>query len=194
MGLFGAALFLGDSMITPAISVLSAVEGLKVVDPSFADWVVPITVVIIVVLFAAQRFGTAAVGRLFGPVMIGWFAAIGACGVWGITKEPDILKALSPTYAVGFLVGHFQLGVLRARRRRAGRHRSRGAVRRHGPLRRRPDLGGVDLPGVPGLHAELSGPGRADSGEPANISAPFFLLTPDWARMPMVLLATARRR
>ena len=84
LGLFGAALFLGDSMITPAISVLSAVEGLKIINPEFEGWIVPVTAVIIVILFAAQKFGTAAVGRLFGPVMIAWFVAIGACGIWGV--------------------------------------------------------------------------------------------------------------
>jgi KUP system potassium uptake protein len=107
LGVFGAALFFGDSMITPAISVLSAVEGLKVVQPGLEELIVPITAVIIVVLFAFQRRGTAAVGRLFGPVMIVWFVAIGACGVAGIAAHPEILKALSPTYAVGFLAGHF---------------------------------------------------------------------------------------
>ena len=96
LGLFGAALFFGDSMITPAISVLSAVEGLKVVEPDFEDFIVPITAVIIVALFSVQRHGTAAVGRFFGPVMIAWFVAIGACGVNGIVDNPEILKALSP--------------------------------------------------------------------------------------------------
>ncbi|MEU1533959.1 KUP/HAK/KT family potassium transporter [Streptomyces fagopyri] len=84
LGIFGASLFFGDSMITPAISVLSAVEGLKVVEPSLGDLVVPVTAVIIVVLFLVQRRGTAAVGRIFGPVMIAWFVTIGACGVDGI--------------------------------------------------------------------------------------------------------------
>ena len=109
LGLFGAALFFGDSMITPAISVLSAVEGLKVIEPGLEAWIVPITAVIIVVLFAVQRHGTAAVGRLFGPVMIVWFTAIGACGVWGIVDHPEILKALSPTYALSFMFGHFHI-------------------------------------------------------------------------------------
>jgi len=107
LGLFGAALFSGDSVITPAISVLSAVEGMKVVDPGLHDWVVPIAAVIIVALFAVQRGGTGAVGGLFGPVMIGWFVAIGACGVNGIVDHPQILAALSPVYAVKFLVGDF---------------------------------------------------------------------------------------
>jgi hypothetical protein len=105
LGIFGAALFFGDSMITPAISVLSAVEGLKVVESSLEELVVPITAVIIVVLFVVQRRGTAAIGRMFGPVMIAWFSAIGACGVVGIVNHPAILKALSPTYALDFMSG-----------------------------------------------------------------------------------------
>jgi KUP system potassium uptake protein len=109
VGLFGAALFFGDSMITPAISVLSAVpvEGLKVLDPSLEVVIIPVTAVIIVILFAVQRRGTAAVGRIFGPVMIVWFVAIAACGVAGIAHHPGILRALSPTYALDFLFGHF---------------------------------------------------------------------------------------
>src|SRR3984885_9717342 len=109
LGIFGAALFFGDSMITPAMSVLSAVEGLKVVQPSLREWIVPITAVIIFVLFAVQRYGTAAVRRLFGPVMIVWFAAIGTCGVKGIMVHPQILEALSPTYAVTFMFEHFDI-------------------------------------------------------------------------------------
>ena len=92
LGLFGAALFFGDSMITPAISVLSAVEGLKIIDPELEDFIVPITAVIIVALFSVQRHGTAVVGRFFGPVMIVWFVAIGACGVNGIADNPEILR------------------------------------------------------------------------------------------------------
>jgi KUP system potassium uptake protein len=88
LGILGAALFFGDSMITPAISVLSAVEGIKVIEPSLEELVVPLTAVIIVLLFAVQRRGTAAVGRLFGPVMIAWFVAIGACGVAAIVAHP----------------------------------------------------------------------------------------------------------
>ena len=105
----GAALFFGDSMITPAISVLSAVEGLKIVNPQLAEWVVPITAVIIIGLFAVQRHGTAMVGRFFGPVMILWFITIGTLGVRGIAGHPEILRALSPTYALGFMTGHFHI-------------------------------------------------------------------------------------
>lgn len=95
LGVFGAALFFGDSVITPAISVLSAVEGLKVVQPGLEELIVPLTAVIIVGLFSVQRRGTAAVGRLFGPVMFVWFVSIGACGVTGIARHPEILRALS---------------------------------------------------------------------------------------------------
>ena len=103
LGVFGASLFFGDSMITPAISVLSAVEGVKVAAPSVSDRVVPITAAIIVCLFLGQRFGTGAVGALFGPVMVVWFAVIAACGVRGIWGQIELLKAPSPTCALGFL-------------------------------------------------------------------------------------------
>src|SRR4249920_3691661 len=101
LGIFGASLFFGDSMITPAISVLSSVEGVKVAAPSLSDLVVPITAAIIIVLFGVQHLGTGAVGRLFGPVMAVWFAVIALLGVRGIAAHPAILKALSPGYALG---------------------------------------------------------------------------------------------
>lgn len=109
LGIFGASLFFGDSMITPAISVLSAVEGLKVVEPDLEPLIVPTTATIIVMLFATQRLGTARIGRSFGPVMVVWFVAVGTLGISGIVQEPRVLKALSPTYAVGFLTGHFSV-------------------------------------------------------------------------------------
>jgi KUP system potassium uptake protein len=101
--IFGASLFLADSMITPAISVLSAVEGLRVVRPELEPLVIPITVVIIVALFAVQRTGTAKVGPFFGPVMALWFVSIGLVGAPGIVAEPGVLRALSPTYAISFM-------------------------------------------------------------------------------------------
>ena len=176
LGLFGASLFFGDSMITPAISVLSAVEGLKVIEPDFEDFVVPITAVIIVALFSVQRHGTAAVGRFFGPVMIVWFVAIGACGVMGIVDNPEILKALSPTYALTFMVGPLPHRVLLPRRDRAVRHRRRGAVRRHGPLRPQGHHVRLARPRAARLHAELlrsgcAGARRRVQGERAVLPA-----------------------
>ncbi|MFZ2048382.1 MAG: KUP/HAK/KT family potassium transporter, partial [Trebonia sp.] len=107
LGIFGASLFFGDSMITPAISVLSAIEGVQVAAPSVATIVLPLTAAVLIGLFVLQRLGTGAVGRMFGPVMVLWFSVIAACGIHGIAGNPSILKALSPTYAGAFLFGHF---------------------------------------------------------------------------------------
>src|SRR5215218_4816312 len=106
LGIFGAALFYGDGMITPAISVLSAVEGLQVVSPSLDAVVVPIALGILTGLFAIQRFGTGAVGRLFGPVMLVWFTVLSVAGVRQIAEHPGILRALSPSYGIEFFVDH----------------------------------------------------------------------------------------
>jgi KUP system potassium uptake protein len=103
-GLFGAALIYGDGAITPAISVLSALEGLSIVTPSMSQYVLPLTVLILLALFAIQPLGTARIGHLFGPVMATWFLVIGALGLWGIAQHPSVLFALSPTYAIGYLL------------------------------------------------------------------------------------------
>lgn len=104
LGIVGVSLFYGDSAITPAISVLSAVEGLKLITPSFTDYVVPITVAILIGLFALQRYGTAVIGRLFGPIMLVWFVTLAVAGGWHVWHSPDVLAALSPIYAVQFVV------------------------------------------------------------------------------------------
>jgi len=106
LGVFGAALFYGDGVITPAISVLSAVEGLQVMAPALKPYVIPLTVIVLIALFAIQSRGTATVGSLFGPVMIAWFVTIGAIGAINIFKAPAVLQALSPVYAYAFLTQH----------------------------------------------------------------------------------------
>ena len=106
LGIFGAGLFFGDGMITPAISVISAVEGLNIATPSLAHLVVPIALVILVGLFAAQRFGTGAVGWLFGPVILIWFVVIGGLGLREVVAHPDVLQGLAPVWAVRFFVDH----------------------------------------------------------------------------------------
>jgi KUP system potassium uptake protein len=106
LGIFGASLFYGDGMITPAISVLSAVEGIRVVEPSLDSLVVPAALVILTLLFTAQRFGTGVVGRLFGPVMAVWFTILAVAGLHEVVKEPGILRAISPTYGLSFLFEH----------------------------------------------------------------------------------------
>jgi KUP system potassium uptake protein len=192
LGIFGASLFFGDSMITPAISVLSAVEGLKVVEPSLGQLVVPITVAIIVVLFATQRLGTAAVGRLFGPVMIVWFTVIGACGIAGIATHPAILRALSPTYALGFLTGHFSTAFFSLAAVVLAITGAEALYADMGHFGRAPITRAWLALVFPALILNYMGQGALILGNPsANIASPFFLLVPHAVRLPMVLLATA---
>ncbi|MER6127963.1 potassium transporter Kup [Streptomyces sp. NPDC001795] len=191
LGVFGASLFFGDSMITPAISVLSAVEGLKVVQPSLESAVVPITAVIIVLLFIVQRRGTAAVGRMFGPVMIAWFAAIGACGVAGIADHPAILRALSPSYALGFLFGHFGTAFFALAAVVLAVTGAEALYADMGHFGRRAITRGWMFLVFPACVLSYFGQGALILADPHNISSPFFLLVPHWGRWPMVLLATA---
>jgi KUP system potassium uptake protein len=191
LGLFGASLFFGDSMITPAISVLSAVEGLKTVEPSLDKWIIPITAVIIVILFSVQRHGTAAVGRFFGPIMILWFTAIGACGVAGIVGHPEILKALSPTYALSFMFGHFHIAFFALAAVVLAVTGAEAIYADMGHFSRKPIMLGWLFLVLPACVLSYFGQGALVLGDESKVSAPFFLLTPEWARLPMVLLATA---
>jgi KUP system potassium uptake protein len=191
LGLFGAALFFGDSMITPAISVLSAVEGLKVIEPDFGDFVVPITAVIIVALFAVQRHGTAVVGRFFGPVMIAWFVAIGACGVAGIVGNPEILKALSPTYAATFMASHFHIAFFSLAAIVLSVTGAEALYADMGHFGRKSiTFGWLGLV-LPACTLSYFGQGALVLADQSKVTAPFFLLTPKWALIPMVVLATA---
>jgi KUP system potassium uptake protein len=191
LGVFGAALFYGDGMITPAISVLSAVEGLKVVTPDLNSLIVPITLVIITGLFAIQRFGTAAVGNLFGPVMIVWFLVIGVTGLGQVLSDPSILRALLPSYGASFLVEHGWVAFL-----------SLGSVvlAVTGAEALYADMGHFGRPPIrrawfmlvfPALTLNYLGQGSLVLNSPEAISNPFFLLMPHWSRIPMVVLATA---
>ncbi|MFB7665301.1 potassium transporter Kup [Kitasatospora sp. NPDC056138] len=191
LGIFGASLFFGDSMITPAISVLSAVEGLKVVEPSLAGAVVPLTAAIIVLLFLVQRRGTAAVGRVFGPVMIAWFVAIGACGVSGIANHPQILKALSPSCALGFLFGHFGTAFFALAAVVLAVTGAEALYADMGHFGRRPITRGWLFLVFPACVLSYLGQGALILGDPHNITSPFFLLAPGWGRLPLVVLATA---
>ena len=140
-GLFGAALIYGDGAITPAISVLSALEGLNIVLPASQPYILPAAVVILLSLFAIQPLGTARIGRVFGPIMALWFLSIAALGVWGIIQHPAVLLALNPLYGIHFLFSN-GLTSFGAGRRVSVRHRRRSAVRRHGALRQTADLAG----------------------------------------------------
>ncbi|HEV7805946.1 MAG TPA: potassium transporter Kup [Solirubrobacteraceae bacterium] len=190
LGIFGAALFYGDGMITPAISVLSAVEGLKVAAPGLASLVVPITLAVLTGLFAIQRFGTEAVGRLFGPVMAVWFSILAVSGIARIALDPAILRALTPTYGIEFFLDHGGVAFL-----------ALGSVvlAVTGAEALYADMGHFGRPAIrrawfffvfPALTLNYMGQGSLILDDPEAISNPFFLLMPHWARVPMVLLAT----
>ncbi|MCW8398976.1 KUP/HAK/KT family potassium transporter [Legionella sp. PATHC038] len=112
VGLFGAALIYGDGAITPAISVLSALEGLNIITPSFTPYVLPLSIAILIALFAIQFKGTAKIGKIFGPVMGAWFLTLGILGLWGIIQHPSVLKALNPSYSLDYLLSHGLKGFL----------------------------------------------------------------------------------
>ncbi len=192
LGIFGASLFFGDSMITPAISVLSAIEGVKVAAPSLAGLVVPITTAIIIGLFLLQRLGTGAVGRLFGPVMAIWFTAIGAIGVRGVAAHPEILKALSPTYAIGFLAGHFTVAFFSLAAVVLAVTGAEALYADMGHFGRAPITRVWLMLVFPACILSYMGQGALILSDPASsIRSPFFLLVPGWARLPMVVLAAA---
>jgi KUP system potassium uptake protein len=190
LGIFGAAMFYGDGMITPAISVLSAVEGLEVVTPGLTSYVVPVTLVILVALFSIQRQGTARVGVFFGPVMCLWFLTLTVLGVIQIVRQPAVLQALSPTYAIGFLFGNPLAAFL-----------SLGAVvlAVTGTEALYADMGHFGVRPIrrawlwfvlPALVINYFGQGALLIHDSSAISNPFYLLAPDWALLPLVVLAT----
>ncbi|MDA2948358.1 MAG: potassium transporter Kup [Actinomycetota bacterium] len=191
LGILGAALFFGDSMITPAISVLSAVEGLKVVDPGLADFVVPITAVIIIALFSVQRHGTASVGRFFGPVMVVWFVVIGILGVRGIIGHPQILRALSPVYALEFMAGHFHIAFFALAAVVLAVTGAEALYADMGHFGRTPiTLAWLGLV-LPTLVLNYFGQGALLLGDQSVVNAPFFMLVPAWGQLPMIALSTA---
>ncbi len=168
-------------MITPAISVLSAVEGLNVATPVFEPYVVPVTVAILIGLFAIQRHGTDRVGRLFGPVMLVWFVVIAVLGVGWLVHAPRRARRRQPASRRDVLPGARLARLRRARRGGPGRHRRRGALRRHGPLRQAADPAGLVRAGAAGLLLNYFGQGALLLANPAAASNPFFLMAPGWA-------------
>jgi KUP system potassium uptake protein len=190
LGLTGASLFYGDSMITPAISVLSAVEGISVVYDTLSAWVVPVSVVVLAGLFAIQSRGTSAVGKLFGPVMLLWFVTIGVLGGWRIALAPEILEALNPLWAARFISdapwGTFLLlgAVVLALTGAEALYADMGHYGR--PAIRRAWFGVV----MPSLVLCYLGQGALLLADPAAIKNPFFLMAPSWGLVPLVGLAT----
>ena len=191
IGLAGAALFYGDGMITPAISVLSAVEGLEVATPLLKPYVVPLTVVVLVGLFAMQSRGSARIGMLFGPVMSVWFAALALAGLWQVVQMPAVFAALNPSHGLRFLFGHgwtsfLALGsVFLALTGAEALYADMGHFGR-APIRL--DWFGLVLPA---LILNYFGQGALVLAHPETVDSPFYRLFPGWALYPMVILATA---
>jgi KUP system potassium uptake protein len=190
LGLFGAALFYGDGVITPAISVLSAVEGLEVATPAFKPFVIPLSLIVLIGLFMIQRRGTASVGALFGPVMLVWFAALAGMGIFNIAHHPDVMQALDPRYGANFLLANPVLGFF-----------SLGAVvlvltggealyADMGHFGRRPiQIAWLSMV-LPALVLNYFGQGALLIHDPKTIENPFYLMAPDWALYPLVALST----
>src|SRR3954463_2007348 len=190
LGIFGASLFYGDGMITPAISVLSAVEGLKVAAPSLETYVIEITLVIISVLFLIQRFGTGAVGRLFGPVMGVWFTVLAVAGAASVVHHPGILRAVSPTYGASFLVEHGAVAFAALGSVVLTVTGAEALDADMGHFRRPPIRRAWFVVVFPALILNYMGQGALILRSPGSVDNPFFLLFPHWARLPMVFFAT----
>jgi KUP system potassium uptake protein len=191
LGVFAAALFYGDSMITPAISVLSAVEGLNVVAPQLGSYVLPVTVAVLTLLFMAQRHGTGAVGMAFGPIMILWFAALGLLGALSIGQSPQVLFALNPLYAFYFLIADPWLSFLTLGSVVLAVTGGEALYTDMGHFGKFPIRLTWFSFVLPALVLNYFGQGALLLNNPQAIENPFYLLAPAWALMPMVLLATA---
>ncbi|NEI68084.1 potassium transporter Kup [Rhizobium lusitanum] len=190
LGLLGAALFLGDAMITPALSVLSAVEGLKLVTPTLSDYIVPISVAIMALLFAIQSHGTGAVARFFGPITAIWFIVMGLAGIMHISDDFSILAALNPWYAVSFLVREGFLGVVVLGAVFLTVTGAEALYADLGHFGRRPIQWAWFVLVFPSLALNYFGQGALVLREPMAMSDPFFLMFPHWAILPVVILAT----
>lgn len=190
LGMIGAALFYGDAAITPAISVLSAVEGLKLVTSSLDAFILPITITIIVALFLVQSRGTAAVATFFGPITLVWFIVMGLGGLSHIVTSPGILAALSPTWAIMFVASNGVLGLIVLGAVFLAVTGSEALYADLGHFGRRPIQLAWVFVAMPALMLNYLGQGVLVLADPTTIENPFFLLYPDWALLPVVILAT----
>lgn len=190
VGIFGAALFFGDGIITPAISVLSAVEGLSLATPVFDPFILPITIAVLTVLFAIQRSGTGKVGRFFGPVMLVWFSSLGLLGLVKVVEYPEVLAAINPGYAIAFVLAHKSVAFV-----------TMGAVvltvtggealyADMGHFGRRPIRITWFVVVLPGLFLNYCGQGATLLHDPTAVESPFFHLVPKYLLFPMIALST----
>jgi KUP system potassium uptake protein len=191
LGLMGAALFYGDGVITPAISVLSAVEGLEVAAKELESVVLPMTLALLMVLFAVQKHGTAKVGALFGPVMVVWFIAIGGFGIAQIVSHPAILAALNPVWAVGFLIENSTRAFMVMGAVVLAVTGGEALYADMGHFGRKPITLAWLAVALPGLMLNYFGQAALILSDPAALENPFYLMMPNWALYPMIALATA---
>ncbi len=190
LGLFGAALLYGDGMITPVISVLGAVEGLSVVTPAFQSMIVPISVVVLFLLFTVQRFGTGRVGTAFGPIMCVWFVAIGGLGLWEIAKEPRILAALNPLHGLWFFAANGRIGFLTLGAVVLAVTGAEALYADMGHFGKRPIRLAWFALVMPALLLNYFGQGAILLRNPAAVANPFYFLAPRSMLVPLVVLAT----
>ena len=190
LGIFGAAMFYGDGMITPAITVLGAVEGLGVIAPALHPFIVPIAVVILVALFAVQRTGTAKLGAVFGPVMGVWFVTLGTLGGLEIARGPQVLGAFDPTYAVRFIVGNPAVAFVAFGAVVLAVTGTEALYADMGHFGKTPIRRAWLFFVMPALLLNYFGQGALILNDPATIQNPFYLLAPAWARVPLLVLAT----
>ena len=190
LGLFGATLFYGDSIITPAISVISAVEGIEVITPALQPYVVPISVLVLLGLFAMQRFGTHSVGRFFGPVMVLWFTVLGALGVVHIAQQPDILQALNPLHAVRFLMDRGPLILAAVGAIVLALTGAEALYADMGHFGRKPIQIAWSVLVLPGLALNYMGQGALLMQDPSALANPFYRMFPDELMVGAVVLST----
>ena len=191
LGLFGTALLYGDGAITPAISVLSAIEGLEVATPFFAPYIIPITIVILVVLFLAQRHGTAKVGAMFGPVTLLWFLTLAVLGIRQIVEEPGVLRAASPVHAVTFFVENGWRGFVVLGSVFLVVTGGEALYADMGHFGKRPIRLAWFVIVLPALLINYFGQGALLIHTPSAVENPFYHMAPEWALYPVVAIATA---
>lgn len=191
LGVIGASMFIGDSMITPAISVLSAVEGLKLAAPALEHYVVPLTILILVLLFSVQRIGTAKVATAFGPVMIVWFTALAALGLSHISDDPGVLAAINPYYAIQFLMSHGVIGLVTLGAVFLAVTGGEALYADLGHFGRKPIQLGWFFFVLPALMINYFGQGALILSNPAALENTFYRMVPEFLLVPMIILATA---
>ncbi|MBV8701340.1 potassium transporter Kup [Bradyrhizobium sp.] len=190
LGVISGALFYGDAVITPALSVLSAIEGIKLVTAAFDPYVVPLTIIILVALFAVQSRGTARVAAFFGPIMLVWFVVIGMAAIPPILRHPEVLLALNPFYAVSFMLHHGMIGFVTLGAVFLAVTGAEALYADLGHFGKRPIQTAWLFIVLPSLALNYLGQGALVTADPKAVENPFFLMFPDWALLPMVALAT----